>query len=107
MSNQFKVGDKVYCPSIFINSVVMGTLIHTLIETTNSERPLGVRFNDTYVVTFMDDGAFSAKSKMKLLHHATPANKCLLEKLHGVEFESPEGFDEKTGCCGYVPRGSD
>lgn len=81
--NEFKVGDKVYCPKLSRKVLVPQETVGGL-----GSYPLTISINDThYYFTF--DGKYSSLDEVPSFHHATEENHALLEKLYGVEFEKP------------------
>ena len=78
MSEEFKAGDKVYCP-------VLGTCIFEVKEVDDFEYHL--KFTHPFAEKL--SGNFEKGVYLPFAFHATNVTKSLLEQLYGVEFEAP------------------
>lgn len=76
---EFKVGDKVYCPKL-------GGGIYELLKNQNLLYPLGVEYHNACDCR----GNINPNSKVPDVFHATLDNKAKLESLYGIEFEEPK-----------------
>lgn len=81
MKQEFKVGDKVYCPKLSLKML-------EVIKNEYDEPDLSVTFNNDYV-DFDECGKEVVWNKVEVVFHATPENHEMLCKLYGVEFEAP------------------
>ena len=79
MSEQFKAGDEVYCPS-------RGLSVYKLVKQENTHYPVML---DDYC-TYQANGRAAESIPTQSIFHATPENKALLEALYKCEFESPK-----------------
>lgn len=81
MKQEFKAGDKVYCPSEQVQ-------IYTLRANDCGIYPLIIKC-DSFIKSFTLYGHRYSGDPMPSILHATPENHELLCKLYGVEFEAP------------------
>lgn len=81
MKQEFKAGDKVYCPKLSLKML-------EVIKNEYDEPDLSVTFNNDYV-DFDECGKEVVWNKVEVVFHATPENHEMLCKLYGVEFEAP------------------
>ena len=78
---EFKAGDKVYFP-------LKTTKVCTFIERDSKIRPFSISFLQE-MESCTKSGEFYENLGIPCIFHATQENKDLLEKLYGVEFETP------------------
>ncbi|WP_435931444.1 hypothetical protein ACSF86_08870 [Moraxella bovoculi] len=83
MKQEFKAGDKVYCP-------LLGTKVYQTEYAKNCQKELAIK-NHRLVYFFDETGNpnMNYKDSLPFIFHATPENHELLTKLYGVEFEAP------------------
>ncbi|WP_080947350.1 hypothetical protein [Moraxella bovoculi] len=83
MKQEFKAGDKVYCP-------LLGTKVYQIEYVKNCQKELVIK-NHRLVYFFDETGNpnMNYKDSLPFIFHATPENHELLCKLYGVEFEAP------------------
>lgn len=80
---EFKVGDKVYCPLLSSDIFTVATVLKAC-----SKYPLVVYFA-TRTAFFTVDGKIRSDGVLQSVFHATPENKALLDQLYRTEFEAP------------------
>ncbi|WP_143821533.1 hypothetical protein [Moraxella cuniculi] len=85
---KFKVGDKVYCPTL-------GRGVYKVMKYLRggTEFPLCV-YKGGREFSFTHEGFYYSTDKVSTIHHATEENHAALEQLYGVEFEKPPAKPE-------------
>lgn len=84
---EFKVGDKVYCPSRS-TAVLAVVKNNSDIDYSRDNYPLMVTIGDNSF-HFNNDGRCGITECLPVVFRATPENNNLLNKLYGIEFEKP------------------
>lgn len=82
MKQEFKAGDKVYCPEI-------SNTVHILTDICCKSKTYEVRTSEGNYIHVDEYGRYGIESFNPTIFHATPENHELLCRLYGMEFEPP------------------
>ena len=81
MKQEFKAGDKVYCPEI-------SNEVHAINKSGYKSIPYEVKASQGNHIYVDEYGRYGVESFTPTIFHATPENHELLCKLYGMEFEA-------------------